>query len=103
MCKSCHELCTRLHNLVTRSENLTFTQVILQCKIAGPDVPKILLSDDNITRFKSLGVQVHRKYNNSVLLRFEPLGSIQITVRGYVKLFLSGKVLRALKKVFTHL
>ena len=103
MCKSCHELCTRLHNLVTRSENLIFTQVILQCEIAGPDVRKKLLSDKNITRLESLGVQVRRKYNNSVFLRFEPLGSIQITVRGYGNCFYLVKYYVPLKIVFTHL
>ena len=92
LCRSCHELFTRLNQLVTKSDNFIFTQVILQCKITGI-VLKNLLSDRNIARLKSFVVQVCRKYNNSVFLRFEPLGSIQLTVRGYVKLFLSGKLL----------
>ena len=93
-CKSCHKLFTRLNQIVTKSDNFIFTQVILQCKIAGI-VSKNLLSDRNIARLKSLGVKVRRKYNNSVFLRFELLGSIQLTVRGYVKLFLSRKLLRS--------
>ena len=93
LCRSCHELFTRLNQLVTESDYFIFTQVILQCKITGI-VLKNLLSYRNIARLKSFVVQVCRMYNNSVFLRFEPLGSIQLTVRGYVKLFLSGKLLR---------
>lgn len=101
MCQNCKDLSISLYDFCLSCSAVDITQIIVQCRITPP--PADFESDKMKKRIEHLGAKIKKRYNGSIFIHFEHIGTIQLTRKGYVKVFVNKMLKNGAIDIFPSL